>query len=120
MCGMLELNQIITNLSSYSLHYAEACNEFAGARLRISTPVGSTFEEMLQQWRAVGNSVSDLSGPRFEPPIHAPSETSALSLYQLWCSSPELIMWNNELNPTLLFFCFSSATSPIFFLARGC
>ena len=25
------------------------------------------FEEMLQRWRAVGNTVSDLTGPRFEP-----------------------------------------------------
>ena len=25
------------------------------------------FEEMSQRWRAVGNTVSDLTGPRFEP-----------------------------------------------------
>ena len=25
------------------------------------------FEEMLQRWRVVGNTVSDLTGPRFEP-----------------------------------------------------
>ena len=25
------------------------------------------FEEMLQRWRAVGNEVSNLAGPRFEP-----------------------------------------------------
>ena len=25
------------------------------------------FKEMLQRWRAVGNTVSDLTGPRFEP-----------------------------------------------------
>ena len=25
------------------------------------------FEEMLQWWRAVGNTVSDLTSPRFEP-----------------------------------------------------
>ena len=25
------------------------------------------FEKMLLRWRAVGNTVSDLSGPRFEP-----------------------------------------------------
>ena len=25
------------------------------------------FEEMPQRWRAVGNTVSDLTGPRFEP-----------------------------------------------------
>ena len=26
-----------------------------------------TFEEMSQRWRVVGNTVSDLTGPRFEP-----------------------------------------------------
>ena len=26
-----------------------------------------TFEEILQRFRAVGNTVSDLTGPRFEP-----------------------------------------------------
>ena len=25
------------------------------------------FEEMSQRWRAVGNTVFDLTGPRFEP-----------------------------------------------------
>ena len=25
------------------------------------------FEEMLQRWRAVGNNVSDMTGPRFKP-----------------------------------------------------
>ena len=25
------------------------------------------FENMLQRWQAVGNTVSDLTGPRFEP-----------------------------------------------------
>ena len=27
----------------------------------------SSFSEMSQQWQAVGYTVSDLSGPRFEP-----------------------------------------------------
>ena len=27
----------------------------------------ASFEEMLQRWRAVGNTVSDLADPRFEP-----------------------------------------------------
>ena len=50
------------------MYYAEACNEFAepiSASLRPVNPV--PFGEMLQRWRAVGNSVSDLTGPRFEP-----------------------------------------------------
>ena len=40
-----------------------------GAHLRVIAPVGNTapFKEMLQRWRAVGNTVSVLTGPRFEP-----------------------------------------------------
>ena len=37
---------------------------------------------MLHRWRAVGNTVSDLTGPRFEPQTPAP-ETNALQLDQL-------------------------------------
>ena len=39
-----------------------------GAHLRVIAPMGNTapFEEMLQQWRVVGNTVSDLTGPRFD------------------------------------------------------
>ena len=36
---------------------------------------------MSQQWRAVGNAVSELTGPRFEPHTSAP-ETNALPLDQ--------------------------------------
>ena len=28
----------------------------------------ATFEEMLQWWQAVGNTVSDTTGPKYEPP----------------------------------------------------
>ena len=38
---------------------------------RISqSSVGNTapFQDMLQRWRAVGKTVSDLTGPRLEPP----------------------------------------------------
>ena len=56
-----------SNLSLYSLQYAEACNEFAGP-ISASLRQGNTdpFEEMSQRWRAVGNTVFDLTGPRFE------------------------------------------------------
>ena len=27
----------------------------------------ASFEQMLQRWRVVGNTESDLTGPRFEP-----------------------------------------------------
>ena len=60
-------NQIESNLSLYSLYHAEACNEFAGP-ISASLRTGNTapFEEMSQRWRAIGNTVSDLTGPRFE------------------------------------------------------
>ena len=40
-----------------------------GARLRVIAPSDCTppFAEMSQRWRAVGNTVSDLTGPKFEP-----------------------------------------------------
>ena len=48
--------------------YAEACNELAGP-ISASLRQGNTapFEKMSQWWRAVGNTVSDLTAPRFEP-----------------------------------------------------
>ena len=57
-----------SNLSLYSLHYAEACNELAGT-ISASLRSGNTtaFEEMSQRWRAVGNTELDLIGSRFEP-----------------------------------------------------
>ena len=66
-----ELNSITnikSNLSLYSLDCAEACNELAGP-ISASLRPGNTapFEEMSQRWRAIGNTVSDLTGPRFEP-----------------------------------------------------
>ena len=58
-----------SNLSSYVLYYAEVCNESAGP---ISTSLcpsntAAPFEEMSPQWRAVDNSASNLTSPRFEP-----------------------------------------------------
>ena len=59
---------IKSNLSLYSMDYAEACNELAGP-ISASLCPGNTasFEEMSQRWRAVNNTVSDLTGSRFEP-----------------------------------------------------
>ena len=59
---------IKSNLSLYSLYDAEAWNEFAGpisASLRPGNP--ASCEQMPQRWKAVSNSVSDLTGSRFEP-----------------------------------------------------
>ena len=54
------------NLSLYPLYYTEVCNEFA---FFASVHQGNTapFEEMSQRWRAVGNTVTDLTSPRFAP-----------------------------------------------------
>ena len=57
-----------SNLSLNSLYDAKACKELAGP-ISMSLRPGNTatFEEISQRWRAVGNTVSDLTGPRFEP-----------------------------------------------------
>ena len=48
------------NLSLYSLYYAEACIELTGPISASLRPGNTAFlEEMSQQWRAVGSSVSD-------------------------------------------------------------
>ena len=48
------------------MYYSEASNDLAGP-ISSSLHLGNTaFEEMSQQWRAVGNTVSDLTGSRFE------------------------------------------------------
>ena len=40
-----------------------------GTHTRVIAPAGYevTFEEMSLRWRAVGNTESDLTGPRFDP-----------------------------------------------------
>ena len=46
----------------------EACNEFVGpisASLRPSNT--ASFEEMSKWWRTIGDSVPNLTSPRFEP-----------------------------------------------------
>ena len=60
------INYIKSNLLLYSLQYAEACNELAGPISASLRPGNKTsLEEMSQRCR-VGNTVSDLTGPRFE------------------------------------------------------
>ena len=62
------LYQITSNLSLYSRYYAKACYKLATPKFASLRP-GNTapLEETLHRWRAVGNTVSDLTGPRFEP-----------------------------------------------------
>ena len=49
-----------------ALTQVEVCNEFVGitASMRLCN---TAFFEMLQQCRAIGNTASNLTGPRFEP-----------------------------------------------------
>ena len=69
-------NESKSNLLLYSLYYSEASNKFAGPS-SASLHLGYTapFEEMLQLWRAVSNTVSDLTGSRFEPLTSRSRET---------------------------------------------
>ena len=57
-----------SNLSLYLLYYAVACNEFAGL-ISASLRPGNTasLKQMWQRWRAIGNTVFNFSGSRFEP-----------------------------------------------------
>ena len=62
------LVQIKSNASAYLLYYTEECKELAETVYALLQP-GNTasFQEMLQEWQAVGNTESDLTGLRFEP-----------------------------------------------------
>ena len=61
--------QISTQIFHYTLcNCAEECNKLTvliSASLRPGN--SAAFYEMSQQWRAVGNTVSDLTRPIFEP-----------------------------------------------------
>ena len=62
------MNYNKSNFSLYPLYDAEACYEFAEPSPRhCAGKQHSLFEDMLQRWRVVGNSVPDLTSPRFEP-----------------------------------------------------
>ena len=57
-----------SNLSLYSPYYAEACDELSGPISALLRPENSApIEEILQRWRAVGKTVSDLTGTKFKP-----------------------------------------------------
>ena len=57
--------KIIIFLIGLALLYAEEVAESISLSLRPGNI--APFEKMLQRWRAVGNTLSDLTGPRFEP-----------------------------------------------------
>ena len=62
------------------MYYAEACSKFA---VPISTSLlpGSTApsEKMLQRWRAIGNTVPNLTSPRFELSISRSRDESVIA-----------------------------------------
>ena len=53
-----------SNISLYSLYCAEACNELAGP---ISASLRWATQLLLKKCRSVGNTVVDVTNPRFEP-----------------------------------------------------
>ena len=56
----------IIKLADLRLSVQRVCGPiYASLCLRNTAP----FEEMLQRWRAVGNTVSDLIGPKIKPQI---------------------------------------------------
>ena len=83
----------------------KACNELAGP-ISASFGLSNTdpFKEMSQWWRAVGNTMSALTSPRFDLNLEPPTpETSALLLNQLvdsYCQLPsvnqKLLQYVNE------------------------
>ena len=54
--------KLLCYISHQIFHYTRCLN------IRVIAPAGNTapFEETSQRWRAIGNTVSDLTGPRFE------------------------------------------------------
>ena len=63
-----------SNLSLYSLFYIKVCKELAEP-ISMSLREGNTAPfEMSQRWRAVDNTVSDLTVQRFEPRTYRSSD----------------------------------------------
>ena len=61
--GKIEINQIF----QYTRCITSKLVTSLRAHLRVIAPAGNTAPfEMLQRWQAVGNTVSDLTDPRFE------------------------------------------------------
>ena len=82
-----EQNQVKSNQIKSFIILAVICRSVkrvSGAHFRVIAPAGNTapFEEMSQRWRAVGNTVSDLTGPRFEP-LTSRSRDERVTAHQL-------------------------------------
>ena len=78
----------------------EAGGEHAGF-ISTSLHPGNTafFEEMSQRWRAVGNTVSNLTGPRFEPLTSHSREECVIfnsTNYNVYCRVAIITLLNNS------------------------
>ena len=96
-----------TNLSLFFHHIVLAVlrrsvKRVCGAHLRGTAPAGNTapVEEMSQRWRAVSNTASDLTGPRFEPQIFRSKTERAITHRQMNVLSTTLI---NKMPPIHIF-----------------
>ena len=91
-----------SNLSLFSLYYVrQACSEFMwpiSATLRTNNTTSS--EEISQRWRAVGNTVSNLTGLWFEPQI-------SRSIDECVTSRPT----GQNFSPNSLYSCFNPNTN---------
>ena len=63
---------LFNHLKSFII-LAVACNEFAAFISASLRPGKTAFFQMLQRWRTVGNTVSDLTGPGFDPDLSSHS-----------------------------------------------
>ena len=90
-----KINQI-KSFIRYSLYYAKVYNEFVES-ISVSLHPSSTdpFEELLQRCQAVGNTVSNLTGLRFEPHTYTAWETNAYYSSTTWpVPIRKTIFWN--------------------------
>ena len=91
----LTLNQIKSSL--YSRYYAKARNEWRSPSSQLA-PEQHRFEEMSQQWQAVGDSVSDLTDSGVEPQT---SRTNSVYLTtELICN--DIKCWVRDLSVQLV------------------
>ena len=94
-----------------------SCIEFAGpdsASLHLGNT--ATFEEMLQQWQSVSNTVSGLTGPRFEPQTFRSRQTHyrstsclvlklLLCYVSIVCNNYCVIQWFSTFSPPCITSC---------------
>ena len=78
-----------SNQSNQIFHYAYCITpkrvpSLRGSSLSLRPGYTVPFEEMLQRWRAVGNTLSDLTGPIFESQTSRPRDESVAARPTWW------------------------------------